>query len=296
MILQKIRALAYLTLFSTLVVPGCKPEEGGQLGEVGQLYLDLIAIRDDVRMTECECLVEAGQFASVEVCWAAYGGSVEPPPLADCTAEALDGHSDAKPFLECYMTGTLEDADCLSAASCDEEASLDCSIAYEDKVSECADLPYELEALVAEVCYGYTLPPPFVCGSGESIPAYFVCDNDLDCEDGSDEAQNCPAPPDSFMCGNGAYIPNGWVCDGSSDCEDGSDEAQNCPPDFFMCGDGTNIPYSWVCDSDLDCEDGSDEDQDCPDPFMCGDGTNIPYGWVCDGTSDCGDGSDEADC
>ncbi len=68
-----------------------------------------------------------------------------------------------------------------------------------------------------------------------------------------------------FNCADdGSPIPASWVCDGDLDCEDGSDEA-NCQTsedegtEFICADDGSPIPASWVCDGDLDCEDGSDE-------------------------------------
>ena len=33
--------------------------------------------------------------------------------------------------------------------------------------------------------------------------------------------------PEQFTCSNGQCIPQGWICDDNEDCVDGSDE-QNC--------------------------------------------------------------------
>lgn len=95
--------------------------------------------------------------------------------------------------------------------------------------------------------YGYT------CGSGES-------DRIETCLDQCDEADL------SFRCSNGNLIPEDWVCDEDNDCGDRSDERGCGRP--FRCGDGERIPAEWRCDEFEDCDDGSDEQgcaQFCPD-------------------------------
>jgi hypothetical protein len=92
---------------------------------------------------------------------------------------------------------------------------------YENVCAE--EFPAACDAL--DACFGDPGDGPmFDCGGGESVPEEWVCDGEADCENGSDEQQNCPAP---FMCANGEQIPADWQCDGEDDCGDNSDE-QNC--------------------------------------------------------------------
>lgn len=76
-----------------------------------------------------------------------------------------------------------------------------------------------------------------------------MCDELVDCEDGSDE--------DEATCGEG-LVPEPW--DYWADC---TDEDYACSSVF---GEEC-IPPHWVCDHIIDCGDGSDEDES-----TCGEG------------------------
>ena len=105
----------------------------------------------------------------------------------------------------------------------------------------------------------------FSCASGGCINATWVCDNEEDCLDGSDEV-NCTCPEGSFTCGDGSCVPEVFTCDYIGDCPDYSDELANCICDLsfeFECDGGGCINSTWVCDGEDDCFDGSDE-------AMCG--------------------------
>ncbi|XP_015268441.1 PREDICTED: SCO-spondin [Gekko japonicus] len=179
-----------------------------------------------------------------------------------------------------------------------------------------------------------TLVPPcgryeFHCHSGECQPRGWVCDDEADCLDGSDEL-NCSRPCglDQFPCQLGnECIHYSRLCDGASHCQDQSDESvDTCGstqippcPGFFICNNRMCINVSRVCDGSPDCPQGDDElacasrvappgernrtEGPCAE-YSCGDGGCIAFKQVCNGLADCADGSeasgwlpsDEWDC
>jgi len=166
-----------------------------------------------------------------------------------------------------------------------------------------SDYDYDYEPLdcTAEDVYACSSEVGDACIKGE-----YVCDAEIDCVDGSDEADcgegweatpfdewyyeddlDCSAE-DVYTCSSefgDACIPELYVCDTMVDCEDGSDEAD--------CGeDWEATPYDeWSTSTELDCtaEDVYTCSSEYGDACIRGD-------YVCDALIDCEDGSDEADC
>ncbi|TDG39966.1 hypothetical protein AWZ03_013612, partial [Drosophila navojoa] len=76
--------------------------------------------------------------------------------------------------------------------------------------------------------------------------------------------QECNA--NEYRCRNGKCIDNSKVCNYVVDCPDGEDEGDDCPAACsgmeYQCRDGTRcISVSQQCDGHADCSDADDEEQ-----------------------------------
>uniref|UniRef100_A0A3Q2Q3X8 Low-density lipoprotein receptor-related protein 2 n=1 Tax=Fundulus heteroclitus TaxID=8078 RepID=A0A3Q2Q3X8_FUNHE len=154
-------------------------------------------------------------------------------------------------------------------------------------------------------------PGQFACMNGRCIRAQWICDNDNDCGDGSDELERVCAfhtcAPTVFTCGNGRCVPYHYRCDHYNDCGDNSDEVgclfRPCDPSTeFACSNGRCIAKDYICNGINNCYDnGTTDEQNCPErtcqpeQAKC-QSTNIciPRSYLCDGDNDCGDMSDES--
>ncbi|XP_073720146.1 SCO-spondin isoform X2 [Misgurnus anguillicaudatus] len=168
-------------------------------------------------------------------------------------------------------------------------------------------------------CVGSPCSPPspckdseFLCsgGSQRCIPALWLCDNEDDCGDGSDEICPSTCAPGHFRCSAGPCLPLELRCNGHPDCADQSDEdfcapgspVPACPAGEFSCANGRCLPARKICDGKLDCGFADDSDEhDCgvlcrQDEFRCSLGRCVLYLHRCDGHDDCGDYSDERGC
>lgn len=149
--------------------------------------------------------------------------------------------------------------------------------------------------------------------TNECIPRSWVCDQQSDCADRSDE-EDCIECIE-FKCNNSVCLAQEKVCDGINDCGDFSDEqhCDTCRRDEMYCPYKGCLSSSHICDGIVDCFNGHDE-MGCEkttnenrqmnetfqcgtDEFHCSAGIEcIPATFHCDGQKDCLDGSDETNC
>lgn len=224
------KARLSIALFSALIVAipltqACTSEEGDiqppSLGAIGSKYLDYLSLVEEVDAFYCECGTKKGDFESVEECVAFLGGPALPPVLAECYATTLDELDEVREHVDCQATKFQTLLECLSTVGCGGDLQ-PCEQQAYDNV--CPDRGYDVDAVLAEACLGYSLPPAFECGDGTKILPWFECDFAADCPDGSDEYADCPG---AYLCEGGQVISQNWLCDGINDCSTGEDEA-NC--------------------------------------------------------------------
>lgn len=152
-------------------------------------------------------------------------------------------------------------------------------------------------------------PESFQCKKSlQCIDKRFICDNDDDCGDGSDESyadggpcnarDNCDSLGEaSFRCDGNRCIRQSSTCDSIANCVDGTDENPDlcvnvtCKANQFQCKNTKKcIPNSWLCDGHIDCADKSDEMENCTDclGFLCNNKVCISTDQLCDGEDNCG--------
>ncbi|KAM8818088.1 LOW QUALITY PROTEIN: SCO-spondin-like [Rhynchonycteris naso] len=128
------------------------------------------------------------------------------------------------------------------------------------------------------------------CGNCTCHESQLCGDNVTHCEEGEAPCQ------ESRHC-----VPQKWLCENQNDCGDGSDEEGVSSP---VCGSGRmscssgRLPLALLCDEQDDCGDGTDE-QGCPcpqDSLACADRRCLPLALLCDGYSDCPNAADKESC
>lgn len=204
----------------------CASRENNE-GGGGKALDDLLDAQQDAIELQCECYVQSDYgmdyYDSVEECIDERGG--EEIPIDDCVEMVLTGSKAGREWLQCNADVIEQFNMCVKERGCTSEyegVPYECYEIYEEGYYGC-ELDVDLYVRIAEDCYGYTPEEPFSCANGEQIPGDWVCDDDNDCGDNSDEV-DC----EDFICDGGEYeIPEAWVCDGYADCADETDEA-NC--------------------------------------------------------------------
>ncbi|XP_050572817.1 LOW QUALITY PROTEIN: SCO-spondin-like [Cygnus atratus] len=286
---------------------------------------------------DCECLCtaiatyaeECGQrgvhirWRSQDLCPMQCDGGQEysacgPPCPQTCQNFGLElpEHCDTMSCLEgcfCPEGKVLHEGSCIDPAECPcvwEGIAFPAGAGVQQGCRNCTCVAGLWQcAPTAEPCPSQPRCPDseFACRtSGHCVPGAWLCDNEDDCGDGSDEVCAPRCAPHQHRCAGGQCVPWGARCDGVPDCSDGSDE-RGCPPPAcappeFRCASGRCIPRARVCDGELDCGFADDSDEAGCSPtcgtgeFRCAAGRCVPYPHRCDGHDDCGDFSDERDC
>ncbi|XP_050798803.1 SCO-spondin-like [Gopherus flavomarginatus] len=225
-------------------------------------------------------------------------------------------HCDAISCVEgcfCPDGRVLHDGSCIDPAECPcfwEGISFPAGAVVKQ---ECKNCTCEAGLWQCDVPAEPCLVPPrcpeaeFACRTGgRCVPSAWVCDNEDDCGDGSDEFCVPSCAPQQYQCTSGQCVAWGYRCDGTADCLDHSDErgcpVPGCAEQEFRCANGRCIPRAHVCDGELDCGFADESDEaGCGPPcgageFGCAAGRCLPYLHRCDGHDDCGDFSDEKEC
>lgn len=195
---------------------------------------------------DCMCQVAAGDYPDQQTCLADY----EPAPV-DCLCPIFVGDPTNTGWLACVAAAETAYTACIDPLACDDgNGYAGCADTYFATLDGCGNPSKSTLGQTDVQCWKVD---GFMCGSGESVPFYYACDDEPDCMDMSDESDAAC----KFTCGDGEKIDLDQVCDDNVDCADASDEADaTCK---FTCGSGEKIPKDFVCDEEPDCMDGSDE-------------------------------------
>ncbi|KPM03977.1 low-density liporeceptor-related 2-like protein 1 [Sarcoptes scabiei] len=283
-----------------------------RIAEMKLIYADFLGKTNVCNLnTTCSHLCIAKPFNSYRcLCPVGYRIDLMPDGNEKCSCNGTASND----YDECKNSSSYSNRSSKKKSKCSDEH---CHPIECDQGEKMCSENSEIEALDEHHQCG---PRQFRCrSSGLCIQDFYICDHEMECDDGSDEDyQLCQSffpkcnETDQFQCRNYRCIYRKKVCDFVDDCLDGSDEINclynsttknnTCQSNEFRCDNDDCIPKSQRCDGKPHCLDKSDE-FDCNDPtkcseneFSCSDNICLDNIFVCDHEDDCLDGLDEKNC
>ncbi len=162
------------------------PTSGGTGGGIKEDCDAAAAASLQADIYSCGCAVEELMYPTVESCLEAIGSDAEDQAKDACACE-LKATDPSNASVEACRRAKFETFyACLAPLMCSDSSGRQaCFDALLD--GSCGSISKQSEGQILLQCEKY---PPFMCGSGETIPEVWTCDGMSDCMDGSDE-KNC---------------------------------------------------------------------------------------------------------
>jgi hypothetical protein len=195
------------------------------MGIVGSCRRTRESVTSTMRSTQeflrsaCALIFAATMASGLPACGGSENGGGSGPEVCEELGQAAQrcgltqSGGEVGGYCGTFATNT-EYADCVAScirdADCADVEALVCSFSTNRN-------PLTLNACAEDCFY-----QEHTCTDGQLILLRFLCDQQQDCIDGSDESGCVYA--ERFTCGSGDDHPWSYQCDGQSDCLDGSDE------------------------------------------------------------------------
>lgn len=159
------------------------PTTGGTGGGIEEDCNASFALSLQVNMYVCTCAVEDGSSPDLATCLANLNGDAAEAALDACRCEQYATDPSNAAAEQCRRAQWEMFLACITPLMCSEKDAYNaCFNAFLD--GQCPDISKQGLAQSELKCLGAA---PFMCGSGETIPDTWTCDNRVDCMDGSDE-------------------------------------------------------------------------------------------------------------